>query len=112
MRRATTYGRTVSVLALIAISATGFLALRARPGPHPASFRPTSTADVLRAADHRLAAFPSASTTRPLSQAPSRAARARLAKEYGKLPLTFIANRGQLDRRVTYYVPGRDKSLY
>lgn len=28
------------------------------------------------------------------------------------LPLYFLANRGQLDRRVAFYVPGRDQTLY
>ncbi len=40
---------------------------------------------------------------------PSSAA-ARL--EYGRLPMIFMANRGQLDPRVLYYVPGKEKSLY
>ncbi len=30
----------------------------------------------------------------------------------GQLPLYFIENRGQLDRRVAYYVQGRDNSVY
>jgi hypothetical protein len=32
--------------------------------------------------------------------------------DLGKLPLYFIENRGQLDRRVAYYVPGHNWSLY
>ena len=32
--------------------------------------------------------------------------------DYGRLPLYFIANEGQLDRSVAYYVGGKDKSLY
>jgi hypothetical protein len=32
--------------------------------------------------------------------------------DYGKLPVCFIPNRGQLDRRVAYYVEGKDKALY
>jgi hypothetical protein len=39
---------------------------------------------------------------------PSAAARL----EYGRLPMIFMANRGQLDPRVLYYVPGKEKSLY
>ncbi|MCX6564567.1 MAG: SBBP repeat-containing protein [Candidatus Aminicenantes bacterium] len=31
---------------------------------------------------------------------------------FGKMPLYFIANKGQLDKRVAYYVQGKDKSLY
>src|SRR6266852_6032978 len=87
MRRATMYGRTWSVLALITIGAATFLGLRAHPGTHPGSLQ-------------------------LVKQTPSQATRARLERSYEKLPLAFIANRGQLDRRVAYYVPGRDKSLY
>src|SRR5438067_3547604 len=112
MRRATTYSRTWSALALLTIGAASLVALRARPGPHPGSFPPIPTAGALRTGEHRLGALRSASSTRLLSQAPSPAMQARLERSYGKLPLTFIANRGQLDRRVAYYVPGRDKSLY
>lgn len=31
---------------------------------------------------------------------------------YGSFPLQFIPNRGQMDRRVDYYVQGLDKSIY
>ncbi len=31
---------------------------------------------------------------------------------FGKLPLYFIENQGQLDPRVAYYVQGRDTSVY
>lgn len=38
---------------------------------------------------------------------------AALAKEaYGKLPLRFVENRGQLDRAVAYYVQGRGQAVY
>ena len=33
-------------------------------------------------------------------------------EQYGRLPLYFIENQGQLDSRVHYYVQGRDKSIY
>src|SRR2546426_18702 len=36
----------------------------------------------------------------------------KLMEAYGKLPLYFIENRGQLDGRVAYYVQGRDTTLY
>ncbi|OGO29674.1 MAG: hypothetical protein A2Z16_15255 [Chloroflexi bacterium RBG_16_54_18] len=36
----------------------------------------------------------------------------RDASSWGKMPLFFIANQGQLDNRVAYYVPGSDKTLY
>jgi hypothetical protein len=32
--------------------------------------------------------------------------------DYGKMPVYFIPNRGQLDKQVAYYVQGKDKSLY
>ncbi len=32
--------------------------------------------------------------------------------DFGRMPLHFIANKGQLDKRVDYYVQGRDRSLY
>jgi len=36
----------------------------------------------------------------------------RLDPNFGRMPLYFIPNRGQLDGRVTYYISGRDKSIY
>jgi len=38
--------------------------------------------------------------------------RARVAESFGKLPLYFVENRGQLDKRVGYYVQGIDKTIY
>ncbi|MDQ5857673.1 MAG: hypothetical protein M3542_05255, partial [Acidobacteriota bacterium] len=40
------------------------------------------------------------------------AARARLEERFGKLPLYFVENRGQLDPRVAYSVHGRDTAIY
>lgn len=37
---------------------------------------------------------------------------ASLTDSYGKLPLYFVENRGQMDPRVAYYVQGSDKTLY
>jgi Abnormal spindle-like microcephaly-assoc'd, ASPM-SPD-2-Hydin/Beta-propeller repeat len=45
----------------------------------------------------------------PLSQ--SRATRARLAEQYGKLPLTFEANQGQTDPRVKFIARGGGYTL-
>ncbi|HVP90035.1 MAG TPA: SBBP repeat-containing protein [Terriglobales bacterium] len=36
----------------------------------------------------------------------------RLSADPGRMPLTFIANRGQADARVDYYVAGRDEALF
>jgi Beta-propeller repeat len=43
---------------------------------------------------------------------PDSAERARLSESFGKLPLYFTENRGQLDSRVAFYVQGSDKTLY
>src|SRR4051812_7602934 len=94
--------RKWGVLGLITISAAGLLTLHAHQGPQPASPVSLSPSRAL------MGGFRSTALRDQVPQA----TRARLAKSYGKLPLSFIANRGQLDRRVAYYVPGRDKSLY
>lgn len=39
-------------------------------------------------------------------------ASAALQLEWGKLPLYFIPNQGQMDERVAFYVHGHDKTLY
>ena len=36
----------------------------------------------------------------------------KVEADFGRMPLHFIANKGQLDKRVDYYVQGRDQSLY
>jgi len=38
--------------------------------------------------------------------------RARFGEAFGKLPLYFVENRGQIDKRVGYYVQGSDKTIY
>ncbi len=40
------------------------------------------------------------------------AIRQQVQETYGKLPLYFIENQGQLDPRVGYYIQGGDKSIY
>ncbi len=32
--------------------------------------------------------------------------------DFGRTPLYFVENQGQMDARVAYYVQGRDKTLY
>jgi len=44
--------------------------------------------------------------------APSKAQRERLARAFGKLPLTFEANAGQVDRRVKFVTRGPGYSLF
>jgi len=36
----------------------------------------------------------------------------KLEADFGRMPLYFIANQGQMDERVDYYIQGRDKSIY
>ena len=36
----------------------------------------------------------------------------KLEAGFGRMPLYFVANRGQMDERVDYYVQGRDRSIY
>ncbi len=47
----------------------------------------------------------------PAPTAPSTGAVA-LAADWGHMPLVFVANQGQVDGPVAYYVQGRDKTLY
>ncbi len=49
------------------------------------------------------ASGPPPSTVRPVP---------RLLADPGRMPLAFIANRGQADPRVDYYVAGRDEALF
>jgi uncharacterized protein (TIGR03437 family) len=37
---------------------------------------------------------------------------ARRDESFGRLPLYFIENRGQMDRRVAFYLQGRDKTIF
>src|SRR5437588_8665789 len=109
MRRAIIGRRTWGILALVTISAAGLLSLRAHPGRHAVSLAPVSAtgafAGAVRPMPPGLVTDRAAASARLLSQTPSQTARARLAQSYGKLPLSFVRNRGQLDRRVAYYVP-------
>lgn len=36
----------------------------------------------------------------------------KLEADFGRMPLYFIANKGQMDGRVDYYVHGKDKSIF
>src|SRR5262245_42833504 len=61
---------------------------------------PASISKVLRANSHS-----------PLAKSAS-ANNERVQSLFGKLPLYFIENQGQLDERVAYYLPGRMASVY
>ncbi|HLP59946.1 MAG TPA: hypothetical protein VK186_13985, partial [Candidatus Deferrimicrobium sp.] len=39
-------------------------------------------------------------------------ANVKIEKDYGKMPLYFIPNKGQMDKQVYYYVQGKDKTVY
>ncbi|MCX6581461.1 MAG: SBBP repeat-containing protein [Candidatus Aminicenantes bacterium] len=39
-------------------------------------------------------------------------ANVKIEKDYGKMPLYFIPNNGQMDKLVYYYVQGKDKTVY
>ena len=43
---------------------------------------------------------------------PPAAASVRVETDFGRIPLYFIRNQGQVDGRVAYYVQGKDKTLY
>ena len=43
---------------------------------------------------------------------PQKASAMKLEPNFGRMPLYFIANQGQIDQRVDYYVQGKDKSIY
>jgi len=48
----------------------------------------------------------------PTTPAPIARAATHVQSDWGQMPLHFVANQGQLDARVAYYVPGSDKTLY
>jgi len=50
--------------------------------------------------------------SRPLSTAHANVRKTRASESYGKLPLYFVENAGQMDKEVAYYIQGRDKSIY
>ncbi len=54
-----------------------------------------------------------AASQAPLPQQPPDAERTRVAEAFGRLPLYFIANQGQVDdEQVAFYVKGEDKTLF
>ncbi len=54
----------------------------------------------------------SAAPATPKPAEVSAAERARITESFGKLPLYFIENQGQMDGQVSHYLQGRDKSIY
>ncbi|MCU0288589.1 MAG: hypothetical protein MUF15_19630 [Acidobacteria bacterium] len=39
-------------------------------------------------------------------------ANVKVEKDYGKMPLVFIPNKGQMDKQVYFYIQGKDKTVY
>ncbi|MBI3912338.1 MAG: SBBP repeat-containing protein [Armatimonadetes bacterium] len=84
-----------AVLLLAGLGLAGVLAgNNARTAAAPLSFWPP----------HRAAG--------PTVASQSQARQASIVAAFGKLPLYFIENRGQVDPRVAYYVQGHDTSVY
>ena len=53
------------------------------------------------------------STTTPLQETPSQVSQnLGVNRDFGRMPVYFIANEGQMDRRVAYYITGKDKQFY
>jgi len=48
----------------------------------------------------------------PQPLAPQQTPTVKASVDYGRMPLYFIANKGQMDEQVDYYVQGLDKSVY
>ncbi|MBI1740442.1 MAG: SBBP repeat-containing protein [Candidatus Koribacter versatilis] len=53
-----------------------------------------------------------ASAAVPTTTAQNAAAQQRVRTLFGRMPLYFVENRGQVDRRVAYYAQGRDTAVY
>jgi len=56
--------------------------------------------------------FANTADTKSVSEKTDHAALARLNESYGKLPLSFVRNDGQLDEKVKYYERGSGHSMY
>ena len=54
----------------------------------------------------------SAQVKLPAANAPQSLSVPRVDADFGKMPLYFIPNYGQMDKQVAYYVQGKDKTLY
>src|SRR5689334_13321250 len=53
-----------------------------------------------------------AATQRPRVAAESPNAPQASLQSFGAMPLYFIENRGQIDRRAAYYIRGKNKAIY
>ena len=57
-------------------------------------------------------AYANTASTKSVPEKTDHAARAQVNKNYGKLPLSFIRNDGQIDENVKYYERGSGHSMY
>ena len=107
MRDCRQYTTHLAAVSLAMLCLLGYLVLRVTM-PFPAY----TTAH----ADQPALPGPESEAARPLFQQVSgevpQATRHQVLEAYGKLPLYFIENQGQLDARVAYYIQGRDKSVF
>ncbi len=69
-------------------------------------------ASQARNANRTAAAASSSPDAGPDAGKDAAVARLKTNESFGKLPLYFVENRGQLDKRVGYYIQGRDKTVY
>jgi hypothetical protein len=61
----------------------------------------------------RIAAPPAGPPAAPVPiHAPPPVNRAAILESFGRMPLYFVENRGQMDSQVAYYVQGSDKTIY
>ena len=84
----------------LAVATACMLPLLAAEGPRQQSKAPSGSAQA------------EASTPRTASNDAGLNARARLARNYGKLPLRFEANQGQTDKRVQFLSRGSGYALF
>ncbi len=103
-----------SALSLFAAAALALLGLPPSPtsaAPEvPASAATPATTIVTALGQPVLASLGAPAAPKPTEvSAPERA---RITESFGKLPLYFIENQGQMDGQVSHYLQGRDKSIY
>ncbi len=94
--------RLTLIFALTSVAAMAQLAQTARAG------KPVAVSPELQAASLASSVQPAQAPRLHSVQAPTVMA----AMDFGRMPLHFIANQGQMDGRVAYYVQGKDKSVY
>ena len=71
-----------------------------------------SASNPAGAGNHMDSALPAASPAPVANQSPPTGNPSRVAADYGRLPLYFIANRGQLHPQVQYYLKGNGGTTF